>query len=522
MVSAACLVWSFIASSSNSQELIPGQIYNTPNLVQPTIAGTDTSSWVNGVYQSSLTCFAWGNPGYCGPNPITTPGYNINFSYGTTDIYQIANVASVLPNSGTGLRVDGYNFSFMAKNGNGWDNGQVDYLYAYVHLTDKNNGVVYYKSYDLNYKFDWTTFNYSENFKTPYASKDLNNVTYGFVGRDNNFWAGPYGPEVTNISFSLKYSVDPCFVNVLSSPSCPGYLDAISKLTPSSTNTVSYELTTPTVTANEPLQPTTSISSPTVISNNTTITTATPSTNNPQPKIGEVSVSSSQNKTTLSTSQILSIVRNEQSRINSLETTTAQQAMTQAQQQAEMSVSESLNVSANTMSKSNTASQTITEQTRTNSIYSLSANTATTTQSNATSIYSINSNTYQLGINDVQKNSLEETQKSEGLRFTGTDLISNVINSALPVTGETRETKSSAVNQQAQDNELSGGISISSIARQPIGFENYFVNLKDVAFYEPKEIYRNQRTIDNARAQRFLNGASDRLHQEMVDSQYKR
>ena len=32
-------------------------------------------------------------------------------------------IASVLPNTGSGLRVNGYNFGFTAKNGNGWDDG---------------------------------------------------------------------------------------------------------------------------------------------------------------------------------------------------------------------------------------------------------------------------------------------------------------------------------------------------------------------------------------------------------------
>jgi hypothetical protein len=44
------------------------------------------------------------------------------------------------------------------------------------------------------------------------------------------------------------------------------------------------------------------------------------------------------------------------------------------------------------------------------------------------------------------------------------------------------------------------------------------VALTDVAFYAPKEIYRNQKNVDNARALRQL--ASDRLHQQMVDQQY--
>ena len=43
--------------------------------------------------------------------------------------------------------------------------------------------------------------------------------------------------------------------------------------------------------------------------------------------------------------------------------------------------------------------------------------------------------------------------------------------------------------------------------------------MPDVAFYAPKEIYKNQKVTDNVRLLRGL--GSDRLHQEMVNRQYK-
>jgi hypothetical protein len=59
------------------------------------------------------------------------------------------------------------------------------------------------------------------------------------------------------------------------------------------------------------------------------------------------------------------------------------------------------------------------------------------------------------------------------------------------------------------------------MATQPKGFDVYaMTSMKDNAFYAPKDIYGNQKTIDNARALRQL--SSDRLHQEMVDQQYRR
>jgi hypothetical protein len=79
----------------------------------------------------------------------------------------------------------------------------------------------------------------------------------------------------------------------------------------------------------------------------------------------------------------------------------------------------------------------------------------------------------------------------------------------------------SSVNRNALPNELAGGIDIASIASVPVGFNAYSFVLRDSAFYEPKEVYKNQRTVDNERVLRGLTRGSDSLHQQLVDSQYK-
>lgn len=81
------------------------------------------------------------------------------------------------------------------------------------------------------------------------------------------------------------------------------------------------------------------------------------------------------------------------------------------------------------------------------------------------------------------------------------------------------EQKIEPLNKNVEPNDLAIGVSIASIATQPVGYDMYGFNLKDVAFYAPKEIYKNQTTVDNVRALRQL--SSDRLHQEMIDQQYK-
>jgi hypothetical protein len=78
-----------------------------------------------------------------------------------------------------------------------------------------------------------------------------------------------------------------------------------------------------------------------------------------------------------------------------------------------------------------------------------------------------------------------------------------------------------SVNRNVANNELAGSVDINRMALAPTGYGDYLnFTLRDSAFYEPKEIYKNQKNVDNARALRQL--SSDRLHQEMVEQQYRR
>ena len=211
------------SSYSNAQVLD----YTTGNLTNfsgsPT---TTTSNWNNGVYVNQL-CFGAGQSGNCGPTPsIRADSGNINFSYGLTNLNQVVNAAAAVPSNA--LNITGFTYSFTAKNGNGWDDGRLDTLSAYVKLYDKTNtSLLENYNYDLNQKFNWTTFNYNETFTTPRAITTVGNAQYGFIGKDNNFWAGNYGPEIMNVNFALKYSVDPCKSNPAFSSTCAGFSDLV-------------------------------------------------------------------------------------------------------------------------------------------------------------------------------------------------------------------------------------------------------------------------------------------------------
>jgi hypothetical protein len=78
-----------------------------------------------------------------------------------------------------------------------------------------------------------------------------------------------------------------------------------------------------------------------------------------------------------------------------------------------------------------------------------------------------------------------------------------------------------SVNKNVGDNDVAGGVSINKMALAPVGYGDYLnLVLRDVAFYAPKEVYKNQRNVDNARALRQL--SSDSKHKEMVEMQYAR
>ena len=230
MVSVVC--WALLLtgySASVNAQVDP----TTGNLINFTgTPTTTTGNWNNvGQFGGSLTCWRGGDPGYCGSQPrVNANGYGvINFSYGQTDLNQIVNINRALEAGGAGVQLSGFNFGFRAKNGNGWDNGAQDYLSAYVKFYNAAGGVAATYDYtnETNRKYNWTNFNFSETFANPVAASNYSNAQVGFVGRDNNFWVGPYGPEIMNVSFSLKYRVDPCATNPAYSPTCSGFNNVI-------------------------------------------------------------------------------------------------------------------------------------------------------------------------------------------------------------------------------------------------------------------------------------------------------
>ena len=640
---ALCLASLFIAHSSKAQTLDPTQVYTTGNIVQNTPQGGPTP-WVGGVYQNSLTCWSGGDPGYCGPNAIVRPGNNINFSYGSSYIYQQQLVSSLLP-SATGLQVNGYNFAFTAKNGNGWDDGRVDQLTALVRFWDNTGGrgadnLLYGNAWNLSYKYNWTNFNFGETFTTPLAVPSIGQVQYGFIGKDNNFWQGPYGPEVMNVSFSLKYSVDPCASNPLYSPTCSGYLAALAKLVPQSTTVIAEAPLPPppmgmdTNTTGQPPPPPGSTPPPgsppppdgsqpppplspsggpaPTGAPNPIQQASAPAPSPTQTKVGEVSDSSGGSKTTVSLSSVLNMISSNQEKTSALEKSVVQAADAQAFSAGETAKQTAEKIAGEAQSQSiaignyqaTSAVQTNSVQAFANPMQSTAVslqgnlqsntvlNTARQEQANASasagqqSTGTIGTTQQQTSAITIKQDSVTagyqfslqvpkyeppktesiynpivtqiqqyqppvikqefnvamvtpsvsyslvaptryvpqvqiETSSTEGIKFGGhKNPVENAMESKpmLPQMN-TGSQQTETVKKNVQNNDAAGNVTIESIAKQPANYAQYFTTIPDAMFYAPKEIYKNQKVVDNARALRQL--SSDKLHQEMVDQQYK-
>lgn len=514
------LALGVIFSAAQAQTV--GEISATGNLVNSTpTATTTTTTWQNvGSWNQGLPCWSPQDSyygAYCGPLPYFNQGL-FNFSWGLTDVYQSVNIGEALANSGTGLRITGYNFGFLAKNGNGWDGGALDYLSAYVRFADSTGKTVENDVYNLNYTFDWTQFNYSRTFTSPYPTPQLSTATYGFVGADSYGWAGPYGPEVMNISFSLKYDVDPCVTNPLYSPTCSGFSEAMAKITAPPMVPVTEPVVTVAAPTAEPVtttEPTVVAIAP-VVAATSPVATATPTAT---AAVAPTATRSTTNNSTAVAAAMRAVAETQ---------ATVATVLTQAQESA-----------AASQAQDSTASQDPNSQTASTGP-ALGTGLAITFGFQVPGAFVLPGTQLNLGRSTVDTTSAQQTASSTpempGFSTSQTataDItasetsptstralasMSNPVNTYQEETGP-GGTNAGSVRNVTPPSELAGGPDINALAAAPQGFAAYLTTqLRDAAFYPPREVYRGQRTVDNVRALRGL--GSDARHQEMVNQQY--
>ena len=572
-----------------------------------------------------LTCWAGGDPGYCGPLPRVSAwgaGSNvINFSYGLTDLNQLINVKNAIANangSTTGINVTGFKFSFTAKNGNGWDNGQQDQLDAYVKFYDSTNTKVLENyNYNLNNRYNWTNFSYNETFTKPRAVTTIGNAQAGFIGRDTNFWVGPYGPEIIDVSFSLKYAVDPCANSYAYNPKCSNSSLPVASLptatmTPPIASSGSLDiggfqvasgginvggLAPPPAPEAQPgpgpgsppppgapppgAAPPGAAPSPAQGPGPTANASAGPA---PRQEGGGGKSSSGPSSLAMSVvSRVQAADRATQASAVASAQQVAATSSSKAQEQANQVVEQANAISAessqasqsmtsSTMQQNNSQQQTASSSSAVAlqgpSVMSVQTLTAAANSSQATantgvaqrvennnvdtSIYSLASNTsqrYNPGISaNSQANSTPVVtapvlliQQKQEFKFetrteqeqpqtfllpqtvmTRGNVINDILEQRLNIGSMQMEQQMDTVKKNVLPNELAGGVDIATIAMIPKGYETYsIVTLRDVPFYKSEPIYKDNKSVDNARVFRGLTGGSDALHQRMIDMQYK-
>ena len=295
-----------------------------------------------------------------------------------------------------------------------------------------------------------------------------------------------------------------------------------------------------------------------------------------QPKAGEVKTAGdNKSSSPVSLSSVLSMISSNQARIGNEAKSVVQaaesaatQATASAQQQAETIAGSAVmqSTSSTTMGTSVSSGSTARTSTQTQvNIFSLSTGqtattssieairppvhvtTTETSQSLGTGL-SIPTLTYQFTQPSTQSSNVFSTVESPLTNFgfqlqfgrTSTQVESesfpqleeikiggrSTLNDAIeqrPVltTSTSQEQKTDAVNRNVQPNEVAGKVDIATMATQPTGYQAYSMMMPDVAFYAPKEIYKNQVNVDNARTLRGLQSGSDRLHKDLVNQQYK-
>ena len=160
-----------------------------------------------------------------GPQPRYDPSTNtIAFSFGSASVGQTYAVNQALAGVGAGVKVNGYNYSYEVRNMNGDDRQPgIDTFTVSQLLRGPNNSVLLNSSQFYNTKFEWQTVSGTRTATTPYNIADTSYIQFGVSGADGGFWSGYFGPQIRNVSMSLKYSVDPCATNPAYSTTCAGY-----------------------------------------------------------------------------------------------------------------------------------------------------------------------------------------------------------------------------------------------------------------------------------------------------------
>jgi hypothetical protein len=411
---------------------------------------------------------------------MNTSTNTLRFSYGSGYVMgtaiQSVGLGSVSALSLPGVKVTGLTYSWQIYNNLTSSGDTRGNLIGGISLTNKSNTTVENLSFDYSLEDTGAAFKLFSNtvaFESQYSASSLDRLIVSFTGNDKNWWAGYYGPRVREVNIGLNYTGGG------SSGGGSG---------------------------GSPTVPTSAVAVPKV-STTTTATDAT-KTNYTAVNVGGVEMSGGEIAPIDNVPQVIKDANTFVRAANELEEKEKQKQsarLTLKPSEAVIPVRklqpDTLAFVAPVSNQSNVAAQD-----------SLGLQVK--------SVSSVSKRKIELELDDPTSNSNSSSLQT-GLGLGPTNLLNMTMNTQT-TDNSAASSATSTVKRNVANNELAGGIDLTKMAVQPVGFNTYLnLTLTDASFYAPKEAYPNQRVVDNARAQRLLQGASDRLHQEMVNSQYK-
>lgn len=398
----------------------------------------------------------------------------------------------------------------------------------------------------INTNYSLVNVNYATIGIVGDASKNEYEQIYRFNGQVNT-------GMVSDWSRYTSVALDPCVENPTSSPICPGYGAAMLKTINS---TISEPAILSMVTDSVVEQPSAVQSSLPQQTQQSTTQSAPEPTQTAQVLQSSSPASTQEDKKEskgggASLSTVLSILKNEQDRISSVESKVVEAANEQAQAAADRTVEQAVAIAEASSTTSMAASES-TQMLATSSGSSTLSQAESTSQSTssqqllmqqqssvATSNQTAETATQVVealgaGLDSsimLQNTGLQienrlapitevELPKLDAFKVGLTTPADDFMDQKLTVPEQSNNQTTDTVKNPSQTNQLAVGVSFDSLATTPTGYAQYNIALKDVPFYEPKEIYKGQKTVDNVRALRQL--SSDKLHQEMVEQQYRR
>jgi len=555
------LLWAFLCTSySNAQDSVTGNLITNGTFSNGSTGWTATGDGVAGMFAAG------------GVN-----AYNFSWQGGT--VSQSIGISQAL--SSTGIVVKGIQYGWQyanwCKNQIGGQqscfepNGPVDPLSANVSLTNSSGASVYSRNFDYStWAYAWKWESQDVNFASSYAAKNLGNLTISFSGQDAGGWSGLYGPVVTNVYSRLKYGVDPCAENPLSSSTCAGYFDALAKLAPKPVVIDTQVAYTPPPIGPEPQPPPGAPPAPGSPQPNPNDPPAPGSTppppGSPPPPTSQQASSqqaqssqgpaanSPQEKTSAGTPNLgfaLSLVAKNSEREKAI----AQQVVTTAVAEAQAAGDKAQQIGTSTasaavtmsttsaeMSTTGGGSQTANSSSKSSSILSSDSQQASLSLMQTAQIFGVTSSAQSgsnqqllapISIEQMQGTqnynifAVQEYRQQEAEQVTQQISFLTDLNNPLKQIIESQQLQQTQQDQPQQSqrreiapNELALGVNLAQIAVVPQGYASYtnFI-LRDASFYEPKEVYKNQKVVDNIRILRGL--GSDQKHQDLVNLQYK-